>query len=75
MPNEGSVTFSTLANGAGTQVTVSLIYYPLGGQLGAWVAKMFGEEPSIQIEDDLRNFKLMMENENRPINASTRTRR
>lgn len=63
VPNEGSVTFTELPDGQGTQVTVNLVYYPLGGQLGAWVAKLFGEEPSIQIEDDLLNFKLLMEDE------------
>jgi uncharacterized membrane protein len=61
VPNEGSVSFTELPDDRGTQVTVNLIYYPLGGQMGAWIAKMFGEEPSIQIEDDLRNFKLIME--------------
>lgn len=66
VPNEGSVTFTELPNNGGTQVTVNLIYYPLGGQMGAWIAKMFGEEPSIQIEDDLRNFKLMMEGDSKP---------
>lgn len=61
VPNEGSVRFEALPDDQGTKVTVSLIYYPLGGQLGAWIAKLFGEEPNVQVEDDLRNFKLIME--------------
>lgn len=72
VPNEGSVTFTELPNNGGTQVTVSLVYYPLGGQMGAWIAKMFGEEPSIQIEDDLRNFKLLMEDQNSTIQRRKR---
>jgi hypothetical protein len=32
-----------------------------GGALGAAVAKLFGEEPSQQVRDDLRRFKQVME--------------
>jgi uncharacterized membrane protein len=75
VPNEGSVSFRELPNDQGTQVTVNLIYYPLGGQLGAWIAMLFGEEPSMQIEDDLRNFKLLMEDEAHRESSSSRSRR
>ena len=74
VPNEGSVTFTELPDGHGTQVTVNLMYYPLGGQMGAWIAKQFGEEPSIQIEDDLRNFKLIMEGVDRPMTKRNSSR-
>lgn len=71
VPNEGSVHFNELPNGK-TQVTVSLVYFPLGGQMGAFIAKLFGEEPSGQVEDDLRNFKLIMEGpEHRTSDASS----
>jgi uncharacterized membrane protein len=42
-------------------IRVQLKYSPPGGQLGRWVAKLFGEEPEQQIREDLRNFKRVME--------------
>jgi uncharacterized membrane protein len=36
-------------------------YKPPAGALGAAVAKLFGEEPLQQVQDDLRHFKQMME--------------
>ena len=56
----GSVNFETLP-GNGTGVRVKLQYEPPAGKLGAWVAWLFGEEPGVQIRDDLRRFKEMME--------------
>ncbi len=57
--NAGSVHFTPAANG--TQVRVVLKYDPPGGKIGAAVAKLFGEEPEMQIADDLRRFKGLME--------------
>ena len=59
--NEGSVTFTEAAGGRGTEVQVTLNYQPPGGKLGETVAKLFGEEPSQQLSDDLRRFKQRME--------------
>lgn len=59
--NAGSVRFEPATGGRGTVVRVTLKYDPPGGALGALVAKLFGEEPSQQIEDDLRRFKQVME--------------
>ena len=59
--NEGSVTFTQAPGGRGTEVRVSLTYHPPGGPLGEAVAKLFGEEPSQQLSDDLRRFKQRME--------------
>ncbi len=59
--NVGSVQFSRASGGRGTQVTVKLEYSPPGGAAGAVVAKLFGEEPSQQVDDDLRRFKALME--------------
>ena len=58
--NAGSVQFESLAGG-GTRVHVALSYRPPAGALGAAVAKMFGEEPSQQIADDLQKFKQTFE--------------
>lgn len=59
--NAGSVHFTPARNGQGTTVRVVLSYDPPAGKLGAAVAKLLGEEPSQQVEDDLRRFKQVME--------------
>lgn len=58
--NAGSVRFIS-AGDRGTEIHVSLSYSPPAGSIGAALAKMFGEEPQRQIEDDLRRFKQFME--------------
>jgi uncharacterized membrane protein len=57
--NAGWVEFAP-ANG-GTQVTVSMRYSPPAGKLGTLVAKLFGDEPSQTIPENLRRFKQVME--------------
>ena len=59
--NAGSVHFADATGGRGTEIRVSLQYNPPGGIVGAWFAKMFGEEPAQQITDDLARFKAMIE--------------
>jgi len=59
--HSGSVQFTPAPGNRGTKVRVILEYQPPAGQVGRWVAKMFGEEPETQIWDDLRNFKRRME--------------
>jgi uncharacterized membrane protein len=54
------VHFNSLGDGA-TEVRVVLSYQPPAGKLGAVVAKLLGEEPSTQVDDDLRRFKQVME--------------
>ncbi|HZO88118.1 MAG TPA: SRPBCC family protein [Chthonomonadaceae bacterium] len=61
VPNAGTVRFTPAPGGRGTVVDVTLEYSPPGGVIGATIAKLFGEEPSIQVEDDLRRFKQLME--------------
>lgn len=53
--NAGSVRFEPA--GEGTRVSVMLKYDPPAGKLGAAIAKLFGEEPSQQIKEDLRRFR------------------
>jgi uncharacterized membrane protein len=64
--NAGSVQFESLGGGdqksGSTRVHVALSYRPPAGPLGAAVAKMFGEEPSQQIAEDLQKFKQSFEN-------------
>lgn len=59
--NSGSVQFRPAPNNVGTELTVELRYKPPAGKLGAAIAKLFGEEPEIQIADDLRAFKQVLE--------------
>ena len=59
--NAGSVHFTPAAGGRGTEVRVVLKYDPPAGKVGAAVAKLFGEEPASQVQEDLRNFKRFME--------------
>jgi uncharacterized membrane protein len=56
----GSVHFSPIHDN-GTEVRVILRYDPPAGKVGAAVAKLFGEEPSQQVAEDLRRFKQVME--------------
>jgi uncharacterized membrane protein len=60
IPNTGVVEFKPTST-RGTEVRVVLTYESPAGQLGAIVAKLFGEEPSQQVYGDLYRFKSMME--------------
>jgi uncharacterized membrane protein len=57
----GSVNFDSARNGHGTQLTVRLQYAPPAGRAGAWVATLFGREPSQTIREDLRRLKQLLE--------------
>ena len=59
--NAGSVHFEAAPGGRGTQVKVVLKYDPPAGLLGSLVAKLFGESPEQQVDEDLRRFKQLME--------------
>ncbi len=59
--NAGSVQFRLASGGRGTEVTVELNYEPPGGTLGRNLAWLLGEEPEIQVREDLRQFKQIME--------------
>jgi len=55
----GSVNFRESTRG--TEVRVHFQYNPPAGRLGAAVAWLFGEEPHIQVREDLRRFKQLIE--------------
>jgi uncharacterized membrane protein len=55
----GSVNFRETPRGC--EVRVNLQYQPPAGKIGAAFAWLFGREPSIQIRDDLRRFKQLIE--------------
>lgn len=61
VPNSGSVRFIPAPGDRGTEVHVVLDYIPPAGRVGWLVAKLFGQEPRQQIQEDLRRFKQFME--------------
>lgn len=61
IPNGGSVRFEQSSAGRGTLVVVSLMYDPPGGPMAARLARLLGEEPRVQIREDLRRFKQLIE--------------
>jgi uncharacterized membrane protein len=58
---DGSVRFLPTPDGAGTEVHVHMHYSPPAGVVGMTVARMFGEDPSLQLKEDLRRFKQVIE--------------
>jgi uncharacterized membrane protein len=71
--NAGSVRFRPAPAGRGSEVIVTLQYIPPIGTLGALVAKLYGEEPDIQVEEDLGRFKTLMETGEIPSTAGQPT--
>lgn len=60
IPNSGVVEFVGTPDDA-TELTVTMIYEAPAGKFGEWAAWALGEEPSIQVADDLRRFKELIE--------------
>lgn len=56
----GSVRFKPVSTDS-TEVTVQFEYDPPAGAVGAFFAKLFGQEPGQQVEKDLQQFKTYME--------------
>jgi uncharacterized membrane protein len=59
--NAGSVRFTEAPEHRGTEIKVNLRYNPPAGKVGAVVAKLFHEEPSQQISEDLKRLKQVLE--------------
>ncbi len=57
----GTVRFEPAPGGRGTIVWVDVYYKPPAGRAGPMVARVFGEEPSQQIDEDVRRFKWLIE--------------
>jgi len=57
----GSVHFVAAPGGRGTEVHVTLKYDPPLGKLGSWAAWLLGEEPSLQVREDLLRLKQLLE--------------
>ena len=58
--NAGTVIFEDAGEGH-THVRVRIQYLPVGGKLGDAIAKLLGENPAQQVEEDLNKFKHLME--------------
>ena len=61
VPNAGSLHFRPAPNGRGTELRIIFEYEPPAGHLGAFVAKLFKENPDAQARDALRRFKQLAE--------------
>ncbi|HYC88812.1 MAG TPA: SRPBCC family protein [Thermoanaerobaculia bacterium] len=59
--NAGSVHFTRLPDGRGTELKVVLRYDPPAGVLGAAVSKILGEDPAANVQEDLRRLKMLLE--------------
>ena len=60
IPNSGVVEFVGTPDDA-TELTVTMIYEAPAGKFGEWAAWALGEEPSLQVAEDLQRFKELME--------------
>jgi uncharacterized membrane protein len=58
---EGTVRFTDAPDGRGCEVHVRLSYQPPFGSAGAALARLWGEEPRLQVRDDLRRLKQLLE--------------
>jgi uncharacterized membrane protein len=66
LPNDevvsaGSVRFKPAGGDHLTEVRVKLQYAPPAGKVGATLARLLGEDPQQEIDEDLRRFKLLLE--------------
>jgi uncharacterized membrane protein len=57
----GSVWFRRLPKGRGTEVRVCFKYDPKGGMVATALARMLGEDPKDQVEEDLMKLKAFLE--------------
>ena len=69
--NAGTVRFEYAPGGRGTEIHVEMRYDAPGGGLGAMLAKLFGEEPTQQVKDDLRRFKQVLETGEIPVSEGS----
>lgn len=57
----GSVHFTPIPGGQGTEVRMVMDYEPTGGRIAALAAKFIGESPDEKIRDDLKRLKRVIE--------------
>ncbi|MFL6245333.1 MAG: SRPBCC family protein [Thermoanaerobaculia bacterium] len=59
--NAGSVHFEPSRDGRSTELRVILRYDPPAGVVGAALSKLLGEDPAMQVEEDLLRLKMLLE--------------
>ncbi|HVZ41175.1 MAG TPA: SRPBCC family protein [Candidatus Kapabacteria bacterium] len=59
--NAGEVRFKEASGGRGTMVHVRMTYRAPFGSIGVLLAKLLGKDPSLQINEDLKRLKQLME--------------
>jgi uncharacterized membrane protein len=59
--NSGTVRFVRAPGDRGTEVHLDIRYDPPAGAVGTTIAKLFGKEPSQQVDGDLRRLKQVLE--------------
>lgn len=60
--NAGSVHFAPARDGGrGTELRVLLRYDPPAGVVGAALSRLLGEDPALQVEEDLLRLKMLLE--------------
>jgi uncharacterized membrane protein len=74
IPNAGSVNFIAAPAGRGTELRVEIEWAPPGGALGKSFAHLFGDDPGLIVETDLRRFKSTMEAGHVAVNGTDVTR-
>lgn len=67
VPNAGSVHFDDAPGGRGVEVKVVLEYEPPAGRVGVTLARLLGEEPDVQVREDLRRYKALLETGELPV--------
>ena len=70
IPNAGAVKFREAPGGRGTEIKVTLDYEPPAGKVGMAVARLFGEEPAVQVREDLRRYKALLEAGELPVSEN-----
>jgi uncharacterized membrane protein len=66
----GTVQFRELPGGRGTEVHMSLEYYPPGGVAGVALARLFNTITKQQLREDMRHFKQLLEAGEQPTIAN-----
>jgi uncharacterized membrane protein len=67
--NAGTVLFAPAGGNRGTEVMVTLEYNAPGGRMGTLLSRLFGENPSDTIREDLRRMKALLETGEIPTTA------
>ena len=74
VPNAGSVSFAEAPGDRGTELRLEMEWEPPAGPLGKSFAHLFGGDPQLIVETDLRRFKATMEAGSPALNGTDVTR-